>query len=238
MKILKFLFILCVFSVSTCMLTSCGDDGYVEYHHIFPRQYAEVFQEKGINVDDFTVALTKKDHRGKDVGIQYNPNNWNAEWEEFLTANPEASPQECYDKAQEMLQEAGFRGKLEFFNYQTKEESGASIAGNTAMVVTAAKGFWGFCGKLGNWLIRLFGSYSYGGVIIAFLASLGSTVLGWFGIKVGHPVAVGVGFIAFIFGIIALIGVGYCIYLFVNWLYLLLTGVGAVGVGVGAAANG
>ncbi|MCQ2974136.1 MAG: DUF2380 domain-containing protein [Bacteroidales bacterium] len=215
---ISLLIAVCVFFVT--LLSSCGldEDGNVEYHHIFPRQFSSEFQAKGINVDDFTIAVTKKDHRGAGEGIQYNPTNWNAEWEKFLTENPNCDASECYSKAQQMAYDSDLAGKFDFYNYNTKKLSEATVAGNTALVATATNGILGFFGALGNFLIKLFGGFSIGSCIIAFLASVGSGFLGWFGMKVEHPVAVGAGFVVMIIGILLTIGVVYCMIIFIKWI--------------------
>ena len=65
--------------------------------------------------------------------------------------------------------------------------------------------------------------------ILAFFASIGVTVLGWFGIRAGEPVAVGVGFVVCLFAIGCLIGVCYCLWLLYQ--YYIVAGAAVVGVG-------
>lgn len=224
-------FLLSIF-LSGCKGANLIIDGSTEYHHIFPRQFSEQFAQKGINVDDFTIALTKKDHRGMGTGLQYVPNNWNSEWNLWLLANPNFTQKEAAEKAQSMLREAGCKGEFKFFNYNTKQLSKATVGGSTGLFVCSNNWFLKICSKLGYWLLKVLGGSSIGGQILAIFAAIGSSVLGFFGIKAEEPVAVGVGFICLILGIIACIG----LIIFVKWLIGLLIVAGG-GAGVLEANN-
>ena len=232
MKINK-LFILPLLIVSS-IFVSCPSnivsDGLTEYHHIFPRQFREQFAQKGINVDNFTIALTKKDHRGLGVGLQYVPKNWNNEWNEWLLQHPNFTQEQAAEKALQMLKEAGCKGEFNFYDYNTKQLSNASVGGMTGLFVCSSNWFLKICSKIGYWLLKVLGGSSLGGQLLAILAALGSSVLGLFGLKAEQPVAVGIGLLCMIFGILACVG----LVLFVKWL---LTIVLIGGAGVGAIAN-
>lgn len=215
-----------------CKASDLVINGATEYHHIFPRQFNEQFAQKGINVDDFTIALTKKDHRGIGTGLQYVPKNWNNEWNSWLLSNPNFTQKQASEKAQSMLREAGCKGEFEFFNYNTKQLSKASIAGSSGFFICSENAFLKFCGKLGYWLLKIFGGSKIGGQILAILAAIGSSVLGFFGIKAEQPVAVGVGLVCLILGIAACIG----IIIFVKWIIGLIVVAGG-GAGVVEATS-
>lgn len=207
--------------------TSILPDGAVEYHHIFPRQFREEFARQGINVDDFTIALTKKDHRGIGKGLQYVPTNWNDEWNQWLQTNPHFTQKDAAAKAKDMLNEAGCKGEFHFYDYNTKKLSNATVGGASAMFICSNSWFLNVCGKLGYWLLKVLGGSNIGGQILALLAVIGSTVLGLFGIKAEHPVTIGVGLVCIILGILGIVGIVF----FVKWLIgLVVLGGGGAGV--------
>jgi hypothetical protein len=187
--------------------------GLPEYHHLFPQAFRGDFARLGIDVDDFTIMLSKEAHRGSGGGIQYSPANWNATWKKYLARNPNASETELYAQAQKMLKESGAAGKFDFYNYQTKQVSKAAIAGAPAMAVSS-NWFLSLCAKIGSLAMRLLGGYGWGRTLLAFFAGIGTTVLGWFGIKASHPTTVGVGLLCCIIGILLII--------FAIWFILLL----------------
>ena len=237
MKYKKYLFLpflLVVLLLNGCKYSNLITDGATEFHHIFPRQFREQFAQKGIDVDDFTIALTKKDHRGMGKGLQYVPTNWNNEWNDWLLANPDFTQKQAAEKAQTMLRKAGCKGEFKLYNYNTKQLSKASVGSAKDFFVCSNNRFLKICGKLGYWLLKVLGGSSIGGQILAVLAALGCAVLGLFGIKAEEPVAVGVGLICLILGIIAFIG----LIIFVKWLItLVIAGGGVAGKGVLASNN-
>ena len=212
-----FLIVISFMGCDSGVLGELVSSGQVELHHLFPNQFRDDFARAGLNVDDFTIALSKESHRGAGKGLQYIPTNWNEEWRKFLIENPNPTQRQLYNKAEQMLSNAGGRGEFNFYNYGTKLRSTGSLAGSSALTCMGNIKFWRFFGTIGNWLIQRFGGYKFGAILISFLASIGSIVLGFFGIKVEHPVAVGVGLIVCIIGIIVLVGLIYLTYLLVTW---------------------
>jgi len=199
------------------LFISCGDDIVapgVNLHHIFPQQFRNDFLEKGIDIDKFTVALDQKSHQN----LHFNPVNWNNEWKEYLIKNPNASQKAIYNKAEKMLSASGGRGEFKFYDFDSRQVSKAKVAGSTALVCMGESGFWRFFGTIGRWLIQLFGGFKFGSMLISFFASVGVGIVGYFGIKVEEPVAVGIGFIACIIGVFLLIGVCYLIFILVKWI--------------------
>lgn len=222
-------FILSFLVMMLCLVfTSCGSeviaDGATEYHHIFPRQFRDQFAEKGIDVDDFTIKLTKKDHRGIGTGLQYVPKNWNNEWNSWLQQNPSFTQADAEKQALKMLEEAKCRGEFYFYRYDTKELSNATVAGSSTMFVCSQNWFFNLCGKIGYWLLKILGGSKFGGQILSVLAAVGSAVLGHFGIKTEKPVAVGVGVIVLIVGVLASIG----LFFFVKWIIAVIIGASSV----------
>lgn len=224
----KHLLILVVIAMT---LISCGgeeviSDGLAEYHHIFPKEFRNDFLKIGIDVDDFTTVLTKRDHRGIGKGLQYKPKNWNQTWKDFLNTNTGITQKKVERQAKEMMIAAGCKGEFKFYNYTTKELSGATIAGSSKMLVISNNTFLNFSGRLGYILIDKMGGSKLGGQILALLATIGSSVLGLFGIKAGQPVTIGVGLIVIIIAIIVFIG----LIIFISWIIpVILSALGITG---------
>jgi hypothetical protein len=78
-------------------------------HHIFPQAFRGWFAEKGIDVDDYTVAIDSATHlrgvHGRGLGDL--PGRWNARWAQFIFRNPEANAAEIGQFASELMQEFG-----------------------------------------------------------------------------------------------------------------------------------
>ncbi len=188
--------------------------GLPEYHHLFPQAFRGDFGRLGIDVDDFTIVLSKEAHRGSGGGIQYSPSNWNATWKKFLARNPNASQTELYVQAQKMLKDSGAAGKYDFYDYRTRRLSKATLAGAPAMAVSS-NWFLSLSAKIGSLAMRLLGGFGWGRTLLAFFAGgVGTMVLGWFGIKASHPATIGVGLLCCIIGILLII--------FAIWFILLL----------------
>ena len=218
------------------LFVSCGDDivaSGVNLHHVFPQQFKNDFLEKGIDIDKFTVALDQKSHQN----IHFNPVNWNNEWKEYLIKNPNASQKAIYNKAEQMLSASGGRGEFKFYDFNLRKVSKEKIAGSTSLVCMGQSGFWRFFGTIGRWVIQLFGGFKFGSMLISFFASIGVGIVGFFGIKVEDPVAVGIGFIACIIGLFLLIGVCYLIFLLIKWIIAVLIPIVVTAIGGVASSN-
>jgi hypothetical protein len=76
-------------------------------HHIFPQQFRKFFEQKGINIDKFTVTVGKTTHlkglHGKgNAGL---PGKWNKRWLTFIEENPNASTSEIYQFGGKLMDE-------------------------------------------------------------------------------------------------------------------------------------
>jgi hypothetical protein len=78
-----------------------GYDEPTERHHVLPQQFRGYFARAGINIDDATAELPQSVHQAAhDVG-------WNAEWQEFINANPNATGAQITGQASKMMWEFG-----------------------------------------------------------------------------------------------------------------------------------
>ena len=88
-----------------------------DLHHIFPQQFRDWFSARGIDIHQYTVAVTQNTHhagihgRGglpfpnRSQGIL--PGRYNARWEAFIRDNPDATMQEAYHFAGQLMEEFG-----------------------------------------------------------------------------------------------------------------------------------
>ncbi len=84
-------------------------------HHIFPKQFKEWFENKGIDIDAFTIKLEVNTHlrgvhgKGGFVGAGSKKllGYWNKKWQRFINNNKGASPEEIYQFAGKLLDEFG-----------------------------------------------------------------------------------------------------------------------------------
>ncbi|MCF7816573.1 MAG: DUF2380 domain-containing protein [Kiritimatiellales bacterium] len=84
-------------------------------HHLFPRQYDNWFQSKGINnIDDFTVTVERNTTHLKAIHGTGNmgqmPGKWNQTWQSFIEANPNANAFDIYQQAGRMMDDYGLSG--------------------------------------------------------------------------------------------------------------------------------
>jgi hypothetical protein len=217
------------------LFISCEDEiaaPGVNLHHLFPQQFKNDFLEKGVDIDKFTIPLDPKSHQN----LHFNPVNWNNEWRDYLINNPNASQKDLYNKAEQMLSTSGGRGEFKFYDFNTRQVSNVTLAGSGSLVCMGESGFWRFFGGIGRWVIQLFGGFKFGAMLISFFASIGCTIVGFFGIKVSHPVAVGIGFVACIIGLFTFVGVCYLIFILVKWIIAVVIPGIVLLIGGGAAA--
>jgi RHS repeat-associated protein len=59
----------------------------VERHHLLPKQFKPYFKAVGLNIEDYTIDLTKSKHRLKPNGIHTGTENWNRQWKNFFDAH-------------------------------------------------------------------------------------------------------------------------------------------------------
>jgi RHS repeat-associated protein len=90
----------------------------IQKHHLFPQSLRGWFAGQGIDIDQYTVELSRPTHlsgvhgRGGFVGPgNVNlPGHWNALWQEFKGANPDATAKEMYQFAGLLMDRFGLSG--------------------------------------------------------------------------------------------------------------------------------
>jgi RHS repeat-associated protein len=87
-------------------------------HHIFPRAFRDWFTQRGIDIDLYTVELSRGTHLAgvhgqggfvgpSDVAL---PGQWNPLWQAFKDANPGATAKEIYQFAGQLMDQFGLSG--------------------------------------------------------------------------------------------------------------------------------
>jgi hypothetical protein len=88
----------------------------IHRHHVLPQEFKAWFKRQGIkNIDDYTVEISAQTHlkgvHGRGLGNL--PGQWNRKWSDFIRTNPNASPSEIFNQAEDMLKQYG----LEYLPY-------------------------------------------------------------------------------------------------------------------------
>ena len=210
-----------IFILSTAWVSAQSE----HLHHIFPNEFKHIFEQLGINNDDFTIKVSASKHLT-------NHKAYNQNWENFLSdqntarlknlTNTQREKELIRFAEQNLSQTQNIRGNHKFYNYSSRNQSGAKIAGQVGTLTTGAGGFLAFCSKIARFLIRGVGA------IAAFFISIGVSIAAFFGFQVSPPVGLIIGIIA----ILLLIG----FIIFFMWILWVIVGIGGV-LGVGGAAS-
>ena len=92
----------------------------IQRHHIFPQQFKRFFQRIGINIHDWTVELGVGEHLSGVHGVGgypfpngypgTTPGRYNALWDAWIQAHPNANASEAYAFARQMMRRFGLDG--------------------------------------------------------------------------------------------------------------------------------
>ncbi|MBN1205173.1 MAG: TIGR02269 family lipoprotein [Myxococcaceae bacterium] len=74
-----------------------------ERHHVFSQEFRPWFERKKINVDEFTILLEQLKHRSIHRGERGGP--WNAAWRKWILANDNATKEEIFRYAGQLIYE-------------------------------------------------------------------------------------------------------------------------------------
>ena len=70
----------------------------LEPHHNFPRQFENDFRACRIEPEDYLTLLPRSFHRLRPDGLHAGPNNWNAQWKEYLQNHPNAKSEKLLEQ--------------------------------------------------------------------------------------------------------------------------------------------
>ena len=96
-----------------CSPTFAGGNGFlspddIELHHVFPQQFAPFWNQARILFNNYLIPLTAAAHRLLPNGIHTNAGgNWNKVWQQWIEEHPNATPQQIFNQAKQMLQQFG-----------------------------------------------------------------------------------------------------------------------------------
>lgn len=68
-------------------------------HHVLPQEYRAFFKARGLNVDDYAVAVTEGEHSATHTM------GWNPKWKAWIDAHPNAGVEEIWGFARKMMEE-------------------------------------------------------------------------------------------------------------------------------------
>lgn len=193
---------------STVSIAEARNISAIDQHHIFPQQFRPDFERMGVDIDNYTLRIPKQLHQN------IHNNGYNNQWYTYLQANPSATQNELIRQAGNILGGLGLTGRQELFKY-----SQASVQKTGEIIVKHPVWILRLAGNIGETFVKWFGGTNLGGVIIAFLASVGATVLGWFGTKADNTTLVGVGILTIVTGLVLFSSVLYLTFLVYNWLF-------------------
>ncbi len=76
-------------------------------HHMLPqsKKLKDYFQRAGLDIEAFKVDLPTDSHRFKSAGgLHTTAQNWNKQWEEFFSANPDATAEQIMEQLESMVE--------------------------------------------------------------------------------------------------------------------------------------
>lgn len=192
---------------STVSIAEARDISAIDQHHIFPQQFRPDFAKIGMNIDDYTLRIPKQLHQ------TIHSSGYNNQWQTYFEANPNATESQIWLQVKNMLGGLGLTGRQELFKYSQSsvQKTGEMIVKHPVWILRFAEG-------IGETFVKFFGGTGVGNVIIAFLAAVGTTVLGWFEIKADNATLVGIGILTIIIGLVLSASMLSLAVLIWNWL--------------------
>jgi Predicted lipoprotein of unknown function (DUF2380) len=76
-----------------------------EPHHNLPRQFSPEFNRAGIDINDYVLYMPRNEHRLLPNGLHTGSNHWNAQWRRFFKDYPNATPDQIFEHANNMLKQ-------------------------------------------------------------------------------------------------------------------------------------
>jgi hypothetical protein len=86
-----------------------GKTGNIEQHHQLPKQFKQQFTRAGLDIEDYKIPLDQSNHRLKPDGLHTGSNNWNKQWEDFFSDNPDAIKNDILNQLDTMQKYFGIK---------------------------------------------------------------------------------------------------------------------------------
>ena len=81
----------------------------LERHHLLPKQFENYFKRADLEIEEYTVDLSRSDHRLKPDGLHTGPDNWNSVWKKFIDDNPVPDKDRILQQLDKMMRSAGLK---------------------------------------------------------------------------------------------------------------------------------
>lgn len=128
--------IFCGLYIILVILILCGKAN-ADLHHIFPQEHERLFNSVGIDVNKYTIPLTREMHTGAGNSIHHKiykfglNHDYNTSWNIFLHAvgisHVPFSRELCFGYATLLLGEFGLTEVQEFYDYKKKAPTGETL---------------------------------------------------------------------------------------------------------------
>ena len=86
-----------------------GQAAKLERHHLLPIQFKKAFERVGLDIEQFTVDLSKAKHRLKPDGLHTGANNWNQQWKDFFKDRPDRTQAKILGQLERMKSHYGLK---------------------------------------------------------------------------------------------------------------------------------
>jgi len=82
----------------------------MEVHHLLPRQFKSVFAKAGLDIDKYTMELSRDAHRLNPGGLHTRAGgDWNGVWKKWIAENPNASKDAVLGQLETMKGDFGLK---------------------------------------------------------------------------------------------------------------------------------
>ncbi len=82
----------------------------IEVHHLLPRQFKGVFSKAGLDIEDYTMDVSKSAHRLNPAGLHTKSGgDWNGVWKSWLGENPSATRDDILGQLETMKTDFGLK---------------------------------------------------------------------------------------------------------------------------------
>ena len=101
----------------TCTVGMPGGNGFmspddIELNHLFSKEFAWFWNQVPILYNQWLVPMTAAAHRLLPNGIHTNAGgNWNKVWDEWISKNPKATPEQAWQQLSQMMKQFGIAGE-------------------------------------------------------------------------------------------------------------------------------
>jgi uncharacterized protein RhaS with RHS repeats len=82
----------------------------IEVHHLLPRQFKAFFSEAGLDIEEYTMKLSRDAHRTNPSGLHTKSGgDWNGVWKKWISENPNATQEQILGQLDAMKGQFGLQ---------------------------------------------------------------------------------------------------------------------------------